>query len=67
MHAVDYRDVPESGTRRLRLPCHQCGKSLEIARLKEHLRSEHQLDSTNVESAYLSAMMEVRRARRSRF
>jgi hypothetical protein len=64
--AGDYNDFRDSGTRRLRTVCRHCSTSVEIARLKEHLRSTHHLDSTEVESAYLAALMDVRRARRSR-
>ena len=66
MAAVDFTDLPESGTRRSKVTCKYCGGSVEIARMREHLRSSHSLDSTTVESAYLAALMEVRRARRGR-
>jgi hypothetical protein len=64
--AADYTDLRDSGTRRLRVVCKNCGISVEIARLKEHLRSTHHLDSTEVEATFLAALMDVRRARRSR-
>jgi hypothetical protein len=64
--AIDYSDLHDSGTRRLRVVCKQCSASVEIVRLREHLRSAHQLDSSAVEATYLSALMEVRRARRGR-
>jgi hypothetical protein len=64
--AGEYSDFRDSGTRRLRVACRQCGSSVEIARLKEHLRSAHHLDSTEVESTFLAALMDVRRARRGR-
>ena len=66
MPAVDYTELHDSGLRRLRVVCKHCGVSVEIARLKEHLRSSHHLDSTVVESSFLSALMDVRRNRRSR-
>ncbi len=64
--AVDFTELRDSGTRRLRVTCKYCGSNLEIARLREHLRAGHHLDSTVVESSYLAALMDVRRARRSR-
>ena len=63
---VDYPDLQDSGARRVRVSCKQCGTSIEIARLREHLRSGHNLDSTAVETAYLAALMDVRRNRRGR-
>ena len=62
----DYNDLTDSGIRRLRASCKYCGSSIEIARLREHLRTGHRLDSTTVESSYLEALMGVRRSRRSR-
>jgi hypothetical protein len=50
----------------MRVACRTCNTQIEIARLREHLRSVHHLDSASVESAYLAAMMDLRRARRSR-
>jgi len=64
--AADYTELHDSGTRRLRVGCKLCSVSLEISRMKEHLRSAHHLDSTSVESNYLAALMDVRRARRGR-
>jgi hypothetical protein len=64
--ATDYDDLHDSGTRRLRVTCKHCSTSIDIARLKGHLRSAHQLGSTEVETDYLAALMDVRRARRSR-
>ncbi len=66
MPAADYSDLHDSGTRRLRATCKFCGTSIEIARFREHLRGSHHLDSTTVESSFLAALMDVRRARRSR-
>ena len=66
MAAIDYSDLHDSGTRRLRVVCKYCSASVEIARMREHLRSSHRMDSTAVESSYLAALMEVRRARRGR-
>jgi hypothetical protein len=64
--ASEYSELPDSGTRRLRVVCRSCGTQIEVARLREHLRSVHRLDSASVETAYLAAMMDLRRARRSR-
>jgi len=64
--AVDYTELHDSGTRRLRVVCKLCSVSIEIARMREHLRSSHHLDSTAVETSYLAALMDVRRARRGR-
>jgi len=63
--AVDYGELRDSGTRRLRVSCKLCSAPLEIARLREHLRTTHRLDSTAVETTYLAALMDVRRSRRS--
>ncbi len=64
--AVDAFELRDSGTRRLRVPCKLCGTTLELVRLREHLRTQHRLDSTLVESTYLATLMDVRRARRGR-
>ncbi len=66
MASADYSELTDSGTRRLRVSCKICGVSFEIARFREHLRANHHLDSTAVESSYLAALMTVRRTRRSR-
>jgi phosphopantetheinyl transferase len=62
----DYPELHDSGTRRVRVACKHCGVSIEIARLREHLRSSHNLDSAVVETSYLAALMDVRRNRRGR-
>jgi hypothetical protein len=49
--------------RRTRVTCHICGEPIELARMKEHLRGEHQSVSSEVESLYLSARIEARRRR----
>ena len=67
MPAADYTDIPDSGTRRMRVTCRTCNTQIEIVRLREHLRSAHNLDSASVESAYLAAMMDLRRSRRGRY
>jgi hypothetical protein len=62
--AGDIPDLRDSGTRRVRVACKHCGASVEIARLREHLRSSHNLDSAVVETSYLAVLMDVRRNRR---
>lgn len=66
MAGTDFSDLGDSGTRRLRVTCKYCSSSLEVVRLREHLRAVHQLDSSALESAYLEALMAGRRSRRSR-
>ncbi|HTP56358.1 MAG TPA: hypothetical protein VML53_06840 [Thermoplasmata archaeon] len=56
----------DSSSRRARIACKVCGRPFDLSRLREHLRSEHQADSTQVESLYLNARIEARRAQRSR-
>jgi hypothetical protein len=55
----------ESSDRRTRVSCKVCGHPVELARMREHLRSEHQVDSAQLETLYLDARVEARRARRS--
>ncbi len=61
--------IPGSGSdaseRRSRVSCNVCGRTVELARLREHLRAEHQSNSADVDSAYLNARIEARRGRRS--
>jgi len=57
---------PDTSSRRARTVCKVCGRTVDIARLREHLRSEHQTDSTKVEALYLNARIEARRTQRSR-
>ncbi|MGD0588615.1 MAG: hypothetical protein ABSA63_07500 [Thermoplasmata archaeon] len=56
----------ESDLRRSRVPCKVCGRPVELVRMREHLRSEHQVDSSNLETMYLDARIEARRSHRSR-
>ncbi len=39
---------------------------MDLSRLREHMRGEHQADSTQVETLYLSARVEARKTQRSR-
>jgi hypothetical protein len=55
----------EPSERRARVSCAICGHPVELARLREHLRSEHQSNSAEVDSAYLNARIEAKRGRRS--
>jgi hypothetical protein len=51
--------------RRSRVPCKVCGQPIELVRMREHLRSEHQVGSAELETMYLDARIEARRSRRS--
>ncbi|MGD0250528.1 MAG: hypothetical protein ABSB97_06550 [Thermoplasmata archaeon] len=56
----------ESSVRRQRVACRICSRPIELARMREHLRSEHQVDSSQLEGMYLESRIQARRARRSR-
>lgn len=56
----------DATNRRARIACKICGRPIDIARMREHLRLEHQVDSSQVEALYLSARVEARKAQRSR-
>lgn len=58
--------LPDGPSRRTRLACKVCGRPIDLSRLREHLRSEHQADSTQVETLYLTARIEARKVQRSR-
>ncbi|MCI4372536.1 MAG: hypothetical protein L3K02_02675 [Thermoplasmata archaeon] len=45
--------------------CHVCGQPIDLTHMKEHLRSEHQSVSAEVETLYLTARIEARRRRHS--
>ncbi len=55
----------DSDVRRARIACHICGQPIDLARMRDHLRADHQVDSANLETLYLEARIEARRARRS--
>jgi hypothetical protein len=55
----------EADMRRSRVPCKVCGQPVELVRMREHLRSEHQVGSADLETMYLDARIEARRSRRS--
>lgn len=63
MHAASY---PESSSRRARIACKICGRSVDLASFREHLRAQHHTDSSQVETLYLSARIEARRSQRAR-
>ncbi|MFI5415609.1 MAG: hypothetical protein ACHQ16_08200 [Candidatus Lutacidiplasmatales archaeon] len=52
-------------TRRARVACPRCGTMVEIARMRAHLRADHQVGSAELETSLLSARREARRASRS--
>jgi len=56
----------DSTSRRVRIGCKLCGQPIDLTRMREHLRLEHQADSTQVENLYLTARIEARKAQRSR-
>ena len=55
----------ETSERRTRVACKVCGDPIELVRMREHLRSAHQVDSSQLETLYLDARVEARRSRRS--
>jgi len=55
----------DSSSRRSRVVCHVCGQPIDLAHMKEHLRTDHQSVSAEVESLYLTARIEARRRRHS--
>ncbi|MGP8158918.1 MAG: hypothetical protein ACLPWO_04850 [Thermoplasmata archaeon] len=55
----------DSNLRRSRVPCKVCGVPTDLAHMREHLRTEHQLGSAEVDTAFLDARIEARRSRRS--
>ena len=51
--------------RRSRVPCKVCGVPIDLAHMREHLRTEHQLGSAEVDTVFLDARIEARRSRRT--
>ncbi len=51
--------------RRARVSCPHCGAPIDLARMRAHLREAHQVNSADLESTFLSARREARRASRS--
>jgi hypothetical protein len=62
MQSTASRDASE---RRTRVACKVCNEPIELVRMREHLRSAHQVDSAQLETLYLDARIEARRSRRS--
>jgi len=57
--------IRDTASRRTRVSCRVCGEPVDLAHMKEHLRTDHQSVSAEVESLYLSARIEARRRRHS--
>jgi adenine-specific DNA methylase len=55
----------DSNARRTRVTCPVCGQVVELARLRDHLRAEHQATSAEVDAGYLNARIEAKRSRRT--
>jgi hypothetical protein len=55
----------EAQERRTRVACKVCGQPIELIRMREHLRSEHQVGAADLDAYYLSARIEARKTRRS--
>jgi hypothetical protein len=55
----------EAQERRTRVACKVCGVPMELVRMREHLRAEHQVSAADLDSFYLSARIEARKSRRS--
>ncbi|MCI4328950.1 MAG: hypothetical protein L3J86_05135 [Thermoplasmata archaeon] len=52
-------------TRRARVACPRCGVAVEIVRMRAHLREAHQVGAAELETSFLTARREARRASRS--
>lgn len=63
--AVQGAGSRDTTSRRTRVTCQVCSQPIELVRMKEHLRAEHQSVSSEVESLYLTARIEARRRHRS--
>ncbi|MGI0072135.1 MAG: hypothetical protein ACRECT_08755 [Thermoplasmata archaeon] len=55
----------DANARRSRVTCGVCGQPIELARLRDHLRSEHGSNSADLDQLYLNARIEAKRHRRS--
>jgi|GEM_PF-447809 len=51
--------------RRARVPCRYCGRQVELARMRAHLRDAHQLGSAELETSFLDARRAARRTQRA--
>jgi hypothetical protein len=56
----------DANQRRSRVTCSVCGRPVELARLRDHLRSEHGSNSADLDAKYLQARIEAKRTGRSR-
>ena len=54
----------EASPRRARVTCEICGQTVDLARLREHLRAEHGSTSADVDTIYLNARIDAKRSRR---
>lgn len=57
----------DASNRRQKILCRICGRAVELVRMRDHLRTDHQVDTSTLEKAYLDARIEAKRARRTRF
>jgi len=55
----------DQSTRRSRVVCKFCGQPIELVRMRDHLRNDHQVGSAELDGLYLNARIEARKARRS--
>ena len=51
--------------RKSRVFCSKCGQMIEIVKMRSHLRDVHQVNAQEVETGYLEARIQARRAVRS--
>jgi hypothetical protein len=62
MQSTGSREV--ANERRARVACPRCGQSIELSRLRAHLRDQHQATSSELDATFLSARRQARRAAR---
>ena len=48
--------------RRARVACARCGMTIDLSRMRAHLRDVHRVGSAELETSFLSARKEARRA-----
>ena len=56
----------ESVSRRQKVACRICGRPIDLVRIRDHLRTDHQVDTSTLEKAYLDARLAAKKARRTR-
>jgi hypothetical protein len=66
MEIPEFHEARDPSHRRNKVACASCGRSIEIVRLRDHLRAEHNLTTAAVDEVYLAAMMGIRKTRRGR-